>query len=337
MKINLRDIKKAAAAVLIAAAAVILTSVLFSTSVSASINISVDYVGETIILSGLEESEKPVTYMYSPKVSEKLDPATAGSADRTRLAAEKWYPVYGNEIDISKLIPRSGQIYIAFRDAGELPDIHGVYYSRRVSAAISSRPALPSNTKSHVKYSPSTESIVTGGIFGEDGAAYEYRVGISQWVRAAGATIDASSKYNSMGGVVSIRSAATNSSFASAEYKVKIPKSPAPPKVRVNGGRIIGINTKNHRWAAAENGPYYSFNFSSIILKNFPEQMKVNDTLTYAGAFAEPRISIDGVEHIAMYIKIPATDKKPSSMAQRLWVPVNEIPGASNEPAEPVI
>jgi hypothetical protein len=291
-----------------AAAAALLVFSLFLSGVSASPIIPrIDYADETITLSGGTE-RGAVSYMYSPNVTPNLDAAT--KAGRKRLAAERWYPVYGNTIDISRFIPRTGSVVFAFRDADELPNAGGIYPSRRTSAAMLGRPVVsPADFRNNVRYVTSfdapTERILVSGTLLNDG--YEYKVGISSWQRGSGGFIDMSAKYNPMGGTVSVRKRATDSSFASAEFRIKIPRAPATPSLKINNSKIIGIRINDHVWSATENGTYKEFTYSTIDLNNFTSQMGVSIA------------SLNG----EMYIKVAATDKKPSSAVQRLLLPAS--------------
>lgn len=292
---------------------------LFSAAVSAAeIASEIDYTAETIDLSGIiTRNAGPVKYMYSPNVNPKLDAKDYTAGDAKKLAAEKWYPVYGDTIDISKFISDKKEIVFAFREADELPGADGVYSSRVKSAIIPKRPAvLQATFKNNAKYvtSPNEGIILTGEI--KDGC--EYKVGIGQWIQADSPFIEINPKYNANGGTVSIRKSATADSFASDEYKIKIPKAPAAPKLRVNNGKIIGIKLSSHKWSVSEDGIYAPFTYTSINLGDFEKQME--ESISSFEIIRE-----NNTEYIAVFIKVEATEKKPSSPVQRLLIPRSSL------------
>ena len=288
----------------------------------AQISVSIDYAGETITLGG-KTGGGPVKYMYSPN-------ATVSTAGK-KLAAEKWYPIYGDTVSITPYIPSSGsEILFAFRDADELPNIDGTYSSRVVSAPIPGRPNIsPNDFKNSVKYDPQSETIrISADIL----PVYDYQIGrIGEGIWLTNNTdysIDVSSKYNAMGGTAVIRKSATNSSFASNEYKIKIPAAPSIPKVKVNEStkKIIGImtGTNGYAWSVSANGVYSPFANRIIDLNDFENQMGKS-----LGEFSEesnmPSLGSANIvnsmdSYIIIYIKILATDKRPSSPVQKLYV-----------------
>ncbi|MCL2773982.1 MAG: hypothetical protein FWD71_11595 [Oscillospiraceae bacterium] len=290
----------------------------------AKISVSIDYADETITLSGKPDGGPAVKYMYSPN-------ATASTVAK-KLAAEKWYPVYGNTISITPYIPKSasGEILFAFRDADEFPSIDGTYSSRVLSMPITSRPNIsPTDFKNSVKYDPQSETIrISGDLL----SVYDYQIGSfgeGRWITGnTDYSIDVSSKYNAMGGTVTIRKSATDSSFVSNEYKLRIPAAPSIPKVKVNEStkKIIGIitGTNAYAWSMSENGTYTQFTSRVIDLTDFENQMG-----TSIGQFSEesnmPTLgsanSINGMDdYIIIYIKVLATGNKPSSPVEKLYV-----------------
>lgn len=314
MSVNLKS-KKITAAVVVLLMLSIVAPLLAGAS-QPVVSPVINYAEETITLSG-GSGDGTVRYMYSPNANKELTAANYTNAGAKKLAAEKWYPVYGNSIDISKLIPKADSVVFAFRDAGQLPNSDGVYSSRIISAEIPARPKIaPAEFKKNAVYMTSAPeaSAEVIKITGELLAGYEYRVGISSWVDGGdGQFIDVNSKYNPLGGTVAIRKKATESSFASAEYKIKIPKAPAAPKLKINNNKIIGIKTNVHKWCASEDGEYNDFTYSSIDLKTFEQQMNINPS-----EFTTVREN--DKDYIVIFIKIPATDKKPSSTVQRLLI-----------------
>jgi hypothetical protein len=291
----------------------------FSIDVSAEpIAAVINFDTETINLSG-GTGIGIVRYMYSPNVNPNLNARNYSTADARRMSAEKWFPVYGDTIDISRFIPRSGEVVFAFRDADELPNSDGVFLSREVSGVIPERPRVSNaDFRNNARYvtAPSERIIITGELL----EGYEYKVGISQWIAGEGPFIDVNSRWNASGGTVSVRRAATPSDFASAEFKIKLPRAPAAPKLRVTNTRIIGIKMRDHRWATSENGTYREFTYSAIDLNNFEVKMG-------AGADSFLIVRENDEDFIAIFIRIPATERRPSSGVQRLLVPLSAISG----------
>jgi hypothetical protein len=245
--------------------------------------------------------------MYSPN-------ASVGS-NSAALSKEKWYPVYGDEISITRYIPKSDRgtgIVFAFRDADELPGADGTYKSRRTSQIIKSRPVFSSaDFKSAIAYNPKTERItIDTNVL----SSYDYQSELGLWVRDnTGSYIDASAKYNPLGGTFSIRkSAVEGSSFASNEYKLKIPKAPASPRIKVNEktNRMTGIQNA-FQWSADETSGYAAFTGKNGSLIMFKEAGIENfETVQDAS----------GKDFIVVYIKKVATDRVPSSLVQRLLI-----------------
>jgi hypothetical protein len=267
--------------------------------------INIDYINETIKLSG-KDGSGAVKYMYSPNVS------AGAEAMPKRQAAEKWYPIYGDEIDISKYIPdndKNGGFIFAFRDADEIAGADGIYKSRKTSVIIKGRPSVSSaDFKNYINYNSRTERIEIKSL-----GAYDYQVGIGSWSLNNNAPfIDASSKYNPLGGIFTIRaSAVPGKSFASNEYKLKIPKAPPVPNIKINekSGRLTGVQT-SMQWSASENGPFANFRDRSGSTDIFKENID---------AF-ELEKDASGNDCIAVYIRVASTDKTPTSPLQKLLV-----------------
>ena len=272
----------------------------------AEIIIEIDYVDEVIRLSG-KSGNNPVKYMYSPNVSAGAEGATR------RQASERWYPVYGSEVDISRFIPRndrgSGFIF-AFRDADEIAGADGVFKSRRTTTIIRGRPSVSTaDFRAAIIYNPRTERIEIGNSLG----AYDYQFGISPWILDnTEPFIDASSKYNPLGGTFTIRaSAVPGRSFASNEYTQRIPRAPAVPRVRLNErtGRLTGVQT-TLQWSSSVNGPFISFRDRTGSLNIFKDNIS---------AFATEQ-DASGNDCIAVYIRVASTDRLPSSPLQKLLI-----------------
>ena len=270
---------------------------------NAEIGIYIDYVNESIRLSGINRGGT-VRYMYSPNVSAGAERATR------RQAAERWFPLYGDEINISQFIPdgdRNGFIF-AFRDADDVAGSDGAFRSRRTSTIIRGRPIISNaEFRSAVRYNPRTERIEIDRAFGR----YDYQVGLGMWLLNNSAPfIEASSRHNPLGGVFMIRaSAVAGERFASNEFRVRVPRAPAAPRVRFNErtGRLAGVQA-NMQWSASVTGRFTNFEDRSGNIDAFRSQL---------GAFRTER-DADGNESLIIYVRLAATDRHPSSLPQRL-------------------
>lgn len=272
----------------------------------ADIDINIDYINETIKLSG-KSGNGVVKYMYSPNVSVGAEGLTQ------KQTSEKWYPIYGDEIDISKYIPKNdktGGFIFAFRDADEIASSDGIYQSRKTSSIIKGRPSIsPADFKASIIYNPKTERIEIDKSLGD----YDYQVGIGGWIKSNTAPfIDASSQYNPLGGIFIIRaSAVKDKSFASNEYKVKIPRASAVPNVKLNEktGKLTGTQT-NLQWSASENGVFVNFKDKTGNLDIFKET--INSFKIEKDA--------SGNDCIVVYIRVNSTDKMPTSPLKKLLI-----------------
>lgn len=287
---------------------IILTSLSINAAANtgfAEIIIEIDYVAEVIRLSG-KEGGGFVRYMYSPNVS------AGAEANPRRQASERWFPIYGDEIDISQFIPngRNNGFLFAFRDADEIAGDNGVFTSRRTTTVIRGRPIMSSaDFRSFITYNPRTERIYIDPEFGP----YDFQVGIGKWILNNTAPfIEASSRHNPMGGVFTIRaSAVPGRSFASNEYRLRIPRAPNAPNIRVNErtGRLSGIRT-TMQWSVSPTGPFV----------NFRDRTGNLDALgLHRHAFMTAQDE-NGNDCVIIYIRLAATDRLPSSPAQKLLI-----------------
>ncbi|MCL2098894.1 MAG: hypothetical protein FWH24_00470 [Oscillospiraceae bacterium] len=272
----------------------------------AELQIEIDYINETIKLSG-KSGSSAVKYMYSPLVS-----AAAEGAPK-KQALEKWYPVYGDEINISKFIPKNDKnngFVFAFRDADEIAGSDGLFKSRKTTTIIRGRPNVSSaDFKNAIAYNPKTERIEIKESFG----AYDYQVGLGSWIiNNTSGFIPAASRYNPLGEVFVLRaSAVPGSSFASNEFRLKIPRAPAAPKIRLNEktGRLAGVQT-NIQWSPSPNGQFVNFKDKTGSLSVFKDNIN---------AFATEKDAA-GNDCIAVYIRVAATDRLPTSPLQKLLI-----------------
>lgn len=284
--------------------------------------ISINYVTEQLIIGSSDytvaNGAKPI-YMYSPNVSLTSTPK--------KQAAEKWYPVYGNTIDIQKYIPSTleKECIFAVRLASELPGEDGTYKSRDI-VIIAGRPSVTgAELKRRVAYNPLSEKLEVDDYLSSMG--YDFQIDLGGWNYNMKQDLNVSSKYMPLGGVVTIRQSANQSAgiFASNSIKIKIPKAASVPSIKVTAEkeRIIGI-VKNTGWSAYEEGPYREFNDTTIEFNLFEAKVASIDAFD-----VEVVTTSDGkkVEYLIMYVKTLATEKKPSSPTKKLYIPIDLLSG----------
>jgi len=195
-------------------------------------------------------------YMYSLKaVSDDIleSYVTAGKNQKkiTALRKEKWYPIYGGGIDISKIIPAKAaknikkQYYIAVRRSDDVFDTENGYPSR-ITAPIKPR-YNGRDLKKFIEYDAAAEKIVLSANYPDGDSLnivyrYEYFDAVSGVLtknsadRGANISVPRNAFYS--GGYVYISSMPSfkDNYFGpevvyarSKEIKFKIPKSPPKP------------------------------------------------------------------------------------------------------------
>ncbi|GHU34485.1 hypothetical protein FACS1894105_01660 [Clostridia bacterium] len=273
---------------------------------------TIDHENERILADGFDfDSANPVSLMYSPKAS-----STA-----RKSANEKWYPLYGNEVDISNFIPKSenDKVTFAFRRADDLGT--GDVYTSRVAVTINGRPKKDNSFfKTAFTYDPGKESISV-----LTNAEYDYKVGISGWITNNSATsIPMPASLIPEGAALVIRMSASDDSFHSNEYKMTIPKSPAAPKVVINSvtKKITGLKNE-YVWDTEQNGDYKN-DFDG--LKSIPYGIlgrvlgDAVEDLTYCDENGNIGTGTQYETHFVLYVKATATAKKPASLVQKLVI-----------------
>ena len=275
----------------------------------------INYATEQIEFGNKEDNEKQSAtpkYMYSPNVSVKATPK--------KQTTEKWYPVYGGTIDISKYIPAASgkECFFAIRFADDVPREDGTYKSRNTIIIPGRQSTTAADLKRNISYNALTEKIEIGNF------KYDYQIGLSEWNYGMTGDLNVSSKYMPLGGVVTIRQSATNENFASVSIKIKVPKAAATPNLKVNHKteKIVGI-TKKSGWAASEDGIYKEFTDSSIELKLFEEKFGKADK--FDTEYVQFSAKSEAVECLVIYVKTLATERVPSSQAQVLYIPLDFI------------
>ena len=287
-------------------------------------NVQIDYINESIELRSARRTDTPV-YMYSPNASI--------TSDAKKQAKEKWFPIVGNTLNISKYIPSKPgkESVIAIRLSDDVQMEDGTYESRE-AFIIPSRPNISaSDLKRQVIYDAEIQRIrLTGDFVGQD---YDYQLKGNDWYYKMRGELDVSPKYMPLGGVVTIRLSADESkkTFASVSIKIKIQKPmPAPnAKVNLKRSQITGVSNKC-AWSFREYGEYTVFEKKTMEFEELAAELgeiaknKLNGDKFYKLDEFESVI-VDEVEYIKLYVKVMATVKKPASAVRMLLIPLDEI------------
>jgi hypothetical protein len=254
------------------------------------------------------------------------------------LMREKWYPIYGGGIDISRVIPvraarnPRNQYYIAIRRADDIFNSETGYESR-VSVRIKPRFG-ERNLSRFIEYDASNEKIIlsrnyTGGNYLNIIYRYDFFDPISGTLTKDGAdaaaNIDVPARLFSAGGTVSISTMPSlrngpygpEVEFArSAETKVRIPRIPALPAIRadLSVNRLVSIRKDTLEWSltGAEN-TWRPYEKSETTL-SFGELLA-----TFAG-LDENNIDRDG--NYAIYFRTTAiAGRSPASPPKKILIP----------------
>ncbi|MCL2816259.1 MAG: hypothetical protein FWD23_16825, partial [Oscillospiraceae bacterium] len=202
------------------------------------------------------KSANVYTFTGQPQYMYALRAVQDGSNHRN----ERWLPVMGSEIDISKLIPRSGEYRLAVRLVDAEMDDDGFYSEDdRQMRPLGTRQTLSTADRRSVSYNNGMIKIAGGT---QD---VLYRVGgISQWSTATLTTdeentdgIIVSPALFPLGGTIEIRfkpAEDSNARFASPAFRIKIPKAGRAPRIRDNERRqILTGFTARMEWSAGPN------------------------------------------------------------------------------------
>ncbi|GHU35386.1 hypothetical protein FACS1894105_04010 [Clostridia bacterium] len=273
---------------------------------------NIDYEGERIIAAGyVYDAANPVKYLYSPKV-EKNAKNTSG---------EQWYPLYGGELDISKFISKdeNNAVSFAFRRADDL-GIDGVYSTREVVTFKGRERKSGEFFKTAFSYDSVNERINV-----RTTEKYDYQVGYSGWIlNNSASSIPVPSAVILSSTTIVVRISADTDSFHTNEYKIKIPKTQAAPKIMVNTQtkKINGIKNE-YVWDTEQNGDYKN-DFDG--LKSIPYGIlgrvlgDAVEDLTYCDENGDTGVGSQYETHFVLYVKATATAKKPASLVQKLVI-----------------
>ena len=251
-----------------------------------------------------------IEYMYA------LRAVQHGSSQKN----ERWLPMMGSEINISGLIPRSGQYRIAVRLAEAAPDEDGDFTEdNRQMIELGARIAVSTNERRRVSY--------RNGVIRIDGNSQEvlYRVaGISQWTNAVltpEGGIAVSPEHFPLGGTLEIRFLPdddSDRSFASPVFRVRVPRAGRTPRIRENERRrTLNGFTVRMSWSIGPASAVEPEN-STDGWQNNPENWMwttcPKGAVTYGNlATTFGGLQSDGNGFRNLYIRTNATNKNPPS------------------------
>lgn len=230
--------------------------------------------------------------------------ALRAAQDGNPQRSERWLPVMGSEIDISRLIPRSGQPFrFAVRTADSSAGEDG-NFSEDVRRMI----PLPARTPVNAAVRRSIiYDAAQGGIrFNTDRTAdVLFRVGLGQWSGPSQLTNAVASptgisilpQHNPLGGTVEIRFAgdATAGEFASVPFRVRIPRAARAPRIR--------IDERRERLAGFQDRDRMAWSTDGITWTNVAQRGAILSADLQA---TFPGLSNDG-EFVRLYLRTNAT------------------------------
>jgi len=269
-----------------------------------------------------------VEYMYALKV---LPDSSISSDKKTKtFLAEKWYPIYGNTIDISKSLPKSNKkaFYIAIRRAEDVFDSEKGYLSRQVVPLKARNP--DSQFKKQIVYNPDKEMFVLSS--GEINVIYRMNY-FTTLVEAKLTTtngISVPSHIYPLGGVLYVSAMpVTNSNgevtmAASNPVKISVPKRTTAPSVKVDlsSKKITSLkkSTMEYSYDGKENWTTYTGNSTSLELKNLHSHFS--------------NITLSDDDNYIIYVRTKATAKSPASESKKLVIPKSFVDVPDGLPSE---
>lgn len=278
-----------------------------------------------------------VEFMYALKATPEN--SLSGDQKTKMLHSEKWYPMYGDTIDISKLLPKNDRsaYYIAVRRADDIFDSQSGYESRQTVQLKSRNP--DSQFKKQIRYDPETEMFILAS--GEVDVLYRmnYFTTLVQATLSSTNGISVPSHIYPLGGVLYVSSMPVMNNgevvmAASNPIKISVPKSANAPSVKVDlaSKKISSLkrSTTEFSYNGKENWTTYNESSTSIDLKNIYTHF--------------PNIAATEDDNYILYFRTKATAKTPASEAKKLLIPksfvdapeVTENPTSENS-TEPTV
>lgn len=283
-------------------------------------------------------------YMYAVKAfsDETLDRYSRNGKNQKKIIAlrkEKWYPIYGGGIDLSKIIPARAsknskkQYYIAIRRADDVFNTETGFESR-VTVLIKPR-NNEKNINKFIEYDATNEKIALSKEFADGDSLniiyrYDYFDDISGTLTKNGsdfnANIDVSGKFFPLGGTVYISTMPVLKDgeygpevvYARAkEIKFRIPKVPALPSIKtdIENSRLVSIKKDVLEWSLTGTdspGSWQAYTKSETALP-------FSDVLSMFG-LGEKNIDKDG--NYIIYFRVKAVaNKSPASLPKKILIP----------------
>lgn len=293
-------------------------------------NISIADNGEYMYALKAVSDDTLESYINSGKHQKKI----------TALQNEKWYPIYGGGIDISKAIPAKSfnnpkkQYYIAIRKSEDIFDTEEGYKTR-ITALIKPR-YNGKDLNKFIEYDAENEKIILSENY-KNGDYFDiiYRFDyfeklsctLSKNGSEPGMNIDLPRGLFSLGGNVYISSKpvlkenqyGSEVVFAkSKEIKFKIPKTPDLPAVRADftDNKLVSLKKGSIEWSLTGDekpGSWYPYEKNETTLR-FNE---IFETFFSSG---EKNINENG--DYTIYFRTKAVAKKnPASMPKKIIIP----------------
>jgi hypothetical protein len=248
--------------------------------------------------------------------------ALRAAADGADQSAEQWMPFMGSSMDISALIPRGGTLpfRIAVRDAGAQPEENGNYSAEdRKVTELNPRRTVTAAERRAVVYRDGR--IIYNGL--ESGTEYIfYKIGPGGFERGeinANFGINVPRSANPLGNTVTIKFAAyidyengENNRFASAEFRINVPRTGRMPAVRDDRRRKYNGFTARMMWSpTGEVESWESCSRGAVRYENLK--------------FAFPGLRKDeSGEFYELYLKTAATPRVPESEMIILKIPADK-------------
>jgi len=267
--------------------------------------LEIDYAEEKLLIVNTQIGENKSYYSFggAPEYMYCLKPS--------EQSPEQWFPFMGSSMDISRLIPKSGTapLVIAVCEVGAAREDDGnISPENRKTVELYPRRIVTASEKKAVIYKD--EKIIYGAL--TSGVEYIlYKVGAGEFERGelnAYTGIKVSKESNPLGNTVAVKFAATvdreneeNNRFASAEFKIKVPKAGKIPPVKDDGKKKYSGFTNAMAWSATgEDGSWEQCERGAVKYENLKR------------AFPGLRPD-DDHKFYNLYIKTAKTSKNPES------------------------
>lgn len=308
------------------------------------------YKGKTV---SLKLNNKNFMYAFKTTSNELLQSYNAKKRFAA-LANDKWYPIYGGDISIEKVIPKKAPAnakkayYIAVRAADD--NFAGDFgYMTRIAVPIKSR-YFDKSLKKLLEYDADLQEykISREVAFGGNKILFSFdNFGYNEMQSNSSIKVPSASYFN--GGSLKVKTAPILSGggvqyASSAVIKYTIPKAGASPAVKIDSKKAGLVSLKNGKMeyskdynAASENpGTWQTYTDSSttVLYTDFASRLKI-DIRDLAienekGDITTPDTVLPGGEYYyVIYFRTKAVSKKtPASPPKKIKIPYDEVMAA---------